>query len=235
MIVINHRTGDRCVLTFKPRGWRCKDVFEITGKVVDASGRVAYRISGRWNSQLIASPTNQYTHTLSPDLEFDSPFYNTADTSHFVLWKNSRKCNKSPFNLTPFAITLNDCPKDTLLPYLCPTDSRLRPDQRAFEMGRWELANALKGQQEQRQRMVRKAREEGRMPQHRPRWFNAGMDADTEERVWTPAKVEDGTAEYWMERERVYWEGGREKTRWKEVEDIFVEAPECMLEISEPV
>ena len=52
--VTNHRTGDQCVLTFKPRGWRGKDAYEISGYVADAAGTVTYEIAGRWNSQLVA-------------------------------------------------------------------------------------------------------------------------------------------------------------------------------------
>jgi oxysterol-binding protein 1 len=106
----------------------------------------------------------------------------------------------SPFNLTPFAITLNDCPKDKLKPFLCPTDCRLRPDQRAFELGKYEFANDLKGQQEDLQRATRRGRDEGRVKPHRPRWFTAETDGDTGERVWTPLRVGE-VLEYWVERE----------------------------------
>jgi hypothetical protein len=116
---------------------------------------------------------------------------------------------------------LNDCPRDTLRPYLCPTDCRLRPDQRAFELGKYELANDLKNQQEEEQRSTRKAREEGRLPIHKPRWFVAETDGDTGERMWTPIRVGD-TVEYWIERERTWKENGGQ---WKGVDTIFIEEP----------
>ena len=47
LVVTNHRTGEKCTLTFKPRGWRGGNAFEISGKVVDASGRDAWDIAGR--------------------------------------------------------------------------------------------------------------------------------------------------------------------------------------------
>ncbi|KAF5380142.1 hypothetical protein D9615_006306 [Tricholomella constricta] len=231
MIITNHRTGDQCILTFKPRGWRGKDAFEIAGEVVDASGRVAYQLAGRWNSQLIASPAPtaadgmEGVGALNPDLHVvDGAISPGSGPPHFVLWRNSEKPAGSPFNLTPFAITLNDCPEATLRPYLCPTDCRLRPDQRAFELGKWELANELKNEQEQKQRAVRKAREEGRKAPHRPRWFRAETDGDTGERVWSPSRVGE-MLEYWVERERVYAQGGTAKAQWKDVDDIFIEAP----------
>lgn len=47
MTVTNHRTGETCVLTFKPRTWRGKDAFEIKGSVQDRRGNLAWEIAGR--------------------------------------------------------------------------------------------------------------------------------------------------------------------------------------------
>lgn len=229
--VTNHRTNDRCILTFKPRGWRGKDAYEIAGHVFDSSRGVVLDIAGRWNSQLIARQPG--SSALNPDfsLSGSAPVSPMSFSKHFVLWQNSEKPAGSPFNLTPFAITLNDCPKDSLKPFLCPTDCRLRPDQRAFELGKYEFANDLKGRQEELQRSTRRAREEGRMMPHRPRWFAAETDGDTGERVWMPSRV-GGALEYWVERERVWKEtvghsndAGR---AWKDVEPIFIEEPESI-------
>ncbi|KAF8642470.1 hypothetical protein AX16_009471 [Volvariella volvacea WC 439] len=238
MVVTNHRTGDRCVLTFKPRGWRGKDAYEISGQVIDASGRLAYEIAGRWNSQLIARQVGKgYNGTLNPDATIDDeqqhraltssrPFASSLTAAEYILlWRNSDKVPGSPFNLTPFAVTLNDCPKDALKPYLCPTDCRLRPDQRAFEMGKYELANELKLMQEEKQRATRRAREEGKRVPHRPRWFRAETDVDTGERVWEPVRDEKtGALEYWTERYRVWKEG--QGAQWKDVDPIFIDEPE---------
>ncbi|KAG8733086.1 hypothetical protein FRC11_008791 [Ceratobasidium sp. 423] len=212
MTVVNHRTGDTCLLTFKPRGWRAKDSFEIKGTIQDASGRVTWEIAGRWNSQLLARPAGTGAGDLLPDAD--------SSTSQYVLlWKNTEKPT-APFNLTPFAITLNDCP-DTLKSFLPPTDCRIRPDQRAFEMGWYERANELKSDQEDFQRATRKRREAGEIPPHKPRWFNEAVDEDTGERVWQPSKRGD-RIEYWAERERVHKEGGKGKTPWNDVDEIFI-------------
>jgi hypothetical protein len=221
MTITNHRTKDQCVLTFKPRGWRGRDAFEISGYVQDAEGNVTYEIAGRWNKQLIAKAVGSGDGFLHPDAPVAGPNSpsSTSTPGYFLLWRNSEKPS-APFNLTPFAITLNDCPKDTLRPYICPTDCRLRPDQRAFEMGKYELANELKNEQEEKQRATRKAREEGAVAPHKPRWFRAETDGDTGERIWSPARV-NNALEYWIERERVWKDGGR--GAWKNVEPIFIE------------
>ncbi|KAF8484649.1 Oxysterol-binding protein-domain-containing protein [Russula ochroleuca] len=219
MIVTNHRTKDQCVLTFKPRGWRGKDAFEISGYVADAAGTVAYEIAGRWNSQLIMRPVGTGSGTLNPDETVRGPNSPSPTSEFILLWRNSEK-PLAPFNLTPFAISLNNLPEDTLRPYLPLTDCRLRPDQRAFEVGRYEHANTLKSRQEEYQRAIRKAREEGREPPHRPRWFSAETDGDTGERVWSPMRIGEDVA-YWVERERAYKQGG--KDAWTDVNRIFID------------
>lgn len=94
---------------------------------------------------------------------------------------------------------------------------RLRPDQRAFELCRYEHANELKGKQEDKQRETRKLREEGQLPKHKPRWFTAETEPDTGERVWRPHMV-GMSPEYWAEREKVWKKEGK----WDGVEDIFI-------------
>ncbi|KAK0461135.1 Oxysterol-binding protein-domain-containing protein [Desarmillaria tabescens] len=227
MNVINHRTNDRCILTFKPRGWRGRDAYEISGHVIDSKGITRYSIAGRWNENLLAWKAGG-TRVLQPDGSVGGPNSPAASREHILLWRNSEKPAGSPFNLTPFAISLNDCPEDTLKPFLCPTDCRLRVDQRAFELGKYELANQLKSDQEDRQRATRKARDEGKLPPHQPRWFTATTDGDTGERVWAPSMLGDNL-EYWAQRERVWKEkhnGG--EGQWHNVESIFIEEPDFL-------
>ena len=64
--------------------------------------------------------------------------YKPSQKEYLLLWRNSEK-PKAPFNLTPYACTLNDIPQG-LEEYLCPTDCRLRTDQRAFENAEYDKA-----------------------------------------------------------------------------------------------
>ena len=205
--------------------------------MTDSEGNITYEIAGRWNSQLVARAVGTGVGSLHPDVSISSSssFISTSGFSspshkapeYILLWRNSEK-PPAPFNLTPFAITLNDCPTD-LKPYLCPTDCRLRPDQRAFELGRYERANDLKNKQEEYQRATRRAREEGRVKSHKPRWFTAETEPDTGDRVWAPARASNKMLEYWVERERVWREGGGK--RWTGVDDIFIEEPGVVKEL----
>ncbi|KAJ3847266.1 Oxysterol-binding protein-domain-containing protein, partial [Lentinula lateritia] len=258
MVIKNHLTNDQCVLTFKPRGWRGKDAYEIAGQVVSSQGFVVYEIAGKWDSQLVMRAPTREAFNTDITLNLDNTI--SAPTQQYILlWRNTPKPSGTPFNLTPFALTLNDLPTlpttsteistrssevRSLKTYLPPTDSRLRPDQRAFEMGLWDLANVLKGQQEEKQRATRRRKEkenEGATHRHQPRWFVAETDGDTGERVWMPLRVEAGedkkrALEYWVERERVWKEiqevvsekeeeKKKGKAKWRGVEDIFVDEP----------
>ncbi|SNX84698.1 related to SWH1 - Member of an oxysterol-binding protein family [Melanopsichium pennsylvanicum] len=231
MEVTNHATGDRCVLTFKPRGWRGKDAFEIRGSVSDAQGNMKWDIAGRWNSQLVARKCGAGSGDLNPDQSVDVPNGQIATAQplaeYLLLWRNSEK-PPTPFNLTPFAITLNSCPDD-LRPWLAPTDCRLRPDLSAFESGKFDQANDLKQKLENFQRETRRKRETGELPPHEPKWFKRTTDQDTKETLWQPAPSIQGAGpggkeltNYWAER----YEVGSKKMKgqaadWNGVYHIF--------------
>ncbi|XP_076936827.1 oxysterol-binding protein-related protein 1D-like [Bidens hawaiensis] len=117
-------------------------------------------------------------------------------TEAVLLWERDKSATKTRYNLTPFAISLNEITPG-LRDKLPPTDSRLRPDQRHLENGEYELANKEKLRLEQLQRQARKLQERG----WQPRWFR---------------KDEDGCFRY----TGGYWET-REKKDWKGVPDIF--------------
>lgn len=55
------------------------------------------------------------------------------------------------YQFTQLAVELNEDE-----PHVAPTDSRRRPDQRLMEQGRWDEANKLKEEVEERQRRLRK-------------------------------------------------------------------------------
>nr|ODN99988.1 oxysterol-binding protein [Cryptococcus depauperatus CBS 7855] len=199
LVVTNHRTGETCSLTFKPRGWRGKDAFEIKGSVKDVEGNVRWDIAGRWDTQLIAREASAETLPLESDMSV-----NQTQKEYILLWRNSEKA-RAPFNLTPFAVTLNDIPQG-LENYLCPTDCRLRTDQRAFENAEYNRAQGLKTLNEEKQRNTRKLRAEGKLPPHEPQWFYSSTDPDTNERVWQPKRVEDGEVAFWRIRESRDWD-----------------------------
>ncbi|KAI9146593.1 Oxysterol-binding protein-domain-containing protein [Paraphysoderma sedebokerense] len=226
MVVTNHRTKEKCILTFKATGWRNKDRCEISGKLIDANGKQKWEVFGRWDEKLVCRPysdtgdppKNSFSlagsekllagslvnHSSQPDLLGDKA--NATTNTCTTLWRRYPVpvLSISNFNLTPFAMTLNQ-----MTPYLkevlCPTDCRLRPDQRAMEEGEYDLASKEKVRVEEKQRAKRKERE-SQGSHWRPRWFTRELDPDTNEEYWK------FNGEYWEHRQ---------KKEWSDIEDIF--------------
>ncbi|CAA7039253.1 unnamed protein product [Microthlaspi erraticum] len=117
-------------------------------------------------------------------------------TEAVLLWERDKSPTKTRYNLSPFAISLNEI-TPRMLDKMPPTDSRLRPDQRHLENGEYESVNAEKLRLEQLQRQARRLQEKG----WKPRWFE---------------KDEEGNYRY----VGGYWEA-REKRDWDTITDIF--------------
>ncbi|KAJ1658071.1 hypothetical protein IWQ61_002635 [Dispira simplex] len=224
LVVVNHRTGETCRLTFKQSGWRGNNLYAIEGVSKDEQGLEQWEIAGKWNERLIARRINR-TRPDAPlsnnDVALDSEDVQSIE-SHtrvkpILLWRATPIPNPPiPFNLTEFAVTLNDLPDD-LRPHLCPTDSRLRPDQRAMELGEYDQASDEKNRLEEKQRAKRRAREEDHDAEPwTPRWFTRGIEPDTNEPYWV------FNHKYWEERKQV-GEDIRQGKRvgWDGVDDIF--------------
>jgi hypothetical protein len=101
-------------------------------------------------------------------------------------------------------ITLNALP-DSLKEYLPPTDTRLRPDQRAMEDGEYDLAADEKHRVEEKQRAKRRERET-RGEMYEPQWFVRDRCPVTGEEFWAH------NGKYWS---------SRDARDWSRSEDIF--------------
>lgn len=195
MEVRNWTTGEVCYLDFKARGWKASSAYQVTGKVVDAEGVTRWSIGGRWNDKIFARPTPGFEGTVSE----------TGESSKAILlWQANPRPPGIPFNLTPFVLTLNALP-DRLRPMLPPTDTRLRPDQRAMEDGEYDFAASEKHRVEEKQRAKRREREKNG-EEFVPRWFEKAKCPITGEEYW------QSTGAYWK---------CREIQDWTKSEDIF--------------
>lgn len=94
--------------------------------------------------------------------------------------------------MTSYAITLNE-PNPKLLEYISPSDTRLRPDQRAMEDGKYDEAGVLKNRVEEKQRAARKKREQQGEKYH-PTYFTRETHKATGEEYWK------FNGEYWKQR-----------------------------------
>lgn len=199
MEIKNWTTGEVCVLDFKQRGWKASSAYQVFGKVVGIDGVTKWSIGGRWNDKIYARITEGFEdegvgnaaqfHQAKPG--------SISGQQAFLVWEAHKRPQGIPFNLTPFVLTLNAVP-DNLRAHLPPTDTRLRPDQRAMEDGEYDLAATEKNRVEEKQRAARRKREaEGE--EWRPKWFEKKVDPTTGESYW------ENNGQYWKRRAEKEW------------------------------
>lgn len=152
LVVTNERTGERATIHFKEGGWGgLSSRNKVEGKVVDKAGAVMAELTGRWD---------------------ESVDRKEGKDRHQRLW-TIREYPPHPekyYGFSQFARELNEVTsiEDGRLPS---TDSRLRPDQLAFERGDIAEADRLKQQLEEGQRARRKQREDQGLEPAPPTWF----------------------------------------------------------------
>jgi hypothetical protein len=208
MEVKNWTTGEVCNIDFKARGWKASSAYQITGRVNDADGRPRFSLGGRWNNKIYARFTPGYEAAIDESKVGAQNGNGNDPNQAFVVWEANPRPSGIPFNLTPFVVTLNDI-NEQLAPWLPPTDTRLRPDQRAMEDGRYGFAATEKNRVEEKQRARRRQREaDGE--EFVPQWFTKAKCPTTGESYWKF----DG--KYWEERNKA---GTGEA--WKKIEEIF--------------
>lgn len=202
MEIKNWTTGEFCRLDFKARGWKASSAYQVSGKVLDGDGNTKWSLGGKWNDKIYARLTPGFHE---PNVRPHSPDADEPETSQAILvWQANPRPTGIPFNLTPFVVTLNAIP-DNLRPHLPPTDTRLRPDQRAMEDGEYDFAATEKHRVEEKQRAKRRERE-AKGEEFEARWF-------------TKTKHEITGDEYWVYNDK-YWKS-RETKDWSVCEDIF--------------
>jgi len=192
LTVHEESTGARAVATFKAGGLFSGRSEDVSVAAHSASGApLALGLTGTWTAQLALTCTSTPPHPRA-----GAP-----------LWTAGPVVPAAPthYGLTAFAAQLNE-----ITPLeagrLPPTDSRLRPDQRAYEDGRVDAAEALKTRLEEAQRR-RRADMEAAGEAWAPKWFVKVGDEESSEEVWLPRGGAEG---YWAQRERAgdgRWDG----------------------------
>ena len=86
------------------------------------------------------------------------------------------------YGMTNYTLQLNYLP-NWLLPQLPPTDSRLRPDQRALENGDLKEAAEIKNMLEEKQRAVRRYNERYNI-NHKPVYFDEWQNPDHQGEIY---------------------------------------------------
>ena len=160
MECINQTNGDRAYFKFEPRNKNPDLNYAIRGEVLNDRGEVKYTVGGRWDKYMTATDvaTGETFEVISrgeeiPEFDFQ-------------------------YGFSRFTVQMNHLTMD-LAAQLPKTDSRFRPDLRAFEYGDFDLAEEEKQRLEHTQRQRRKALEQQKKP-YRPLWFDM-PDPDSNE------------------------------------------------------
>ncbi|KAL4304759.1 Oxysterol-binding protein-related protein 3B [Arachis hypogaea] len=139
--------------------------YEVDGYVYNAAEEPEILITGKWNESMQYQPC---------DLEGEP----RPGTELKEVWHVADVPNDDKFDYTYFAHKLNSF--DTAPRKLLPSDSRLRPDRYALEMGNITKSGAEKRRLEERQRAEKKIRE-AKGETFKTKWFDI-----TEEVATTP-------------------------------------------------
>uniref|UniRef100_A0A7N6FF09 Oxysterol-binding protein n=1 Tax=Anabas testudineus TaxID=64144 RepID=A0A7N6FF09_ANATE len=205
--VINHKTGERCSMTFKPCGLFGKELHKVEGYILDKSKKKLCAVYGKWteclytvdpatfdahkksdkknsdekkgSKQLIMSMYEEPEETPPPDAETVQVIPGSE-----LIWKITPRPDNSAkfYAFSTFAMQLNELDK-SMEGVIPPTDSRLRPDIRAMENGDIDSASAEKKRLEEKQRMARKNRTKS-TEEWKTRWFQQGPNPHNKAQDW---------------------------------------------------
>ncbi|XP_066090871.1 oxysterol-binding protein-related protein 2 [Saccopteryx bilineata] len=208
--ILNHRTGDKCVLHFKPCGLFGKELHKVEGYIQDKSKKKLFIIYGKWTECLWGiepaafesfrkrerrgepprdAPAPADDGSKDADRDVVDAVPEAQETVQVIpgstlLWRvNTRPPNSAQmYNFTSFTVSLNELQADTE-ETLAPTDCRLRPDIRAMEDGNMDLASQEKERLEEKQREARRerAKEDAAW---QTRWFRQGRNPHTGTPDW---------------------------------------------------
>lgn len=141
-----------CKITFDKASYWSGSQNEIHGMVMNSRGQIIERIRGRWNESVYAGSRCIWRAGTMPD--------------NYEAY----------YGFTRFAIELNEL-IDNEKPWLPPTDTRFRTDQRALEEGDVQRAETIKSELEQQQRERRKMQETNGET-HLPLWFSKQLNGN---------------------------------------------------------
>ncbi|XP_040170389.1 oxysterol-binding protein 1 isoform X3 [Anopheles arabiensis] len=190
--------GVKCHLKYLPYSYFTRDTQRrVKGVVMDSSNQVKWVVNGTWDSKIEIAPVTSTSGST------ENPVYKTGN--YKTAWTRRMPPPDSDryYNFTLLACQLNE-PE----PGVAPTDSRLRPDQRLMEDGKWNESNQEKLRLEEGQRARRRQREaeaetaaaEGRpYPPYEPIWFGKEKEEGTDNLV----HVYNGT--YWDAKAKGDW------------------------------
>uniref|UniRef100_A0AAY4DTH7 Oxysterol-binding protein n=1 Tax=Denticeps clupeoides TaxID=299321 RepID=A0AAY4DTH7_9TELE len=198
--VINHRSGERCYLNFKPCGLFGKELHKVEGYITDKSKKKLCVLYGKWTECLYMVDPATFEEHKKNDKKAAEEKKNKSNAIDYtpmpesdsvevipgsqLLWRIAPRPPNSTqmYSFTTFAMQLNEL--DNEMEAVIPkTDCRLRPDIRAMENGEIDLASEEKKRLEEKQRAARKGRSKGD-EEWKTRWFQQGSNPHNGAQDW---------------------------------------------------
>ncbi|XP_072008157.1 oxysterol-binding protein-related protein 1 isoform X2 [Engystomops pustulosus] len=205
MEITNHKTGDKCILNFKPCGLFGKELHKVEGYVQDKSKKKLSSLYGKWTECLYSIDPAGFETFKKNDKKNGDDKKNSKQSGggeepdemplpdsesvqvipgSTLLWRIAPRPSNSTqmYNFTHFAMALNEFDKgmETIIPK---TDCRLRPDIRAMENGDIDTASEEKKRLEEKQRAARKNRSKSD-EDWKTRWFRQGPNPHNNAQDW---------------------------------------------------
>uniref|UniRef100_A0A673I5H9 Oxysterol-binding protein n=1 Tax=Sinocyclocheilus rhinocerous TaxID=307959 RepID=A0A673I5H9_9TELE len=203
--IVNHSTGEKCVLNFKPCGMFGKELHRVEGYIQDKSKKKCCVIYGKWTECMWSVDPQVYEahrklekkgttdtrkqkqlEAINEDADEMPDVQETVAVipGSTLLWRISSRPPHSAemYNFTNFAMTLNEL-EPGMEGVLAPTDCRLRPDIRAMENGNIDEASSEKERLEEKQRAARKERAKDD-EEWSTRWFQLCTNPYTGSQDW---------------------------------------------------
>ncbi|XP_068093379.1 oxysterol-binding protein-related protein 1 isoform X1 [Hyperolius riggenbachi] len=205
MEITNHKTGDKCILNFKPCGLFGKELHKVEGHIQDKSKKKLCCLYGKWTECLYCidpAAFDSYKKSDKKNVEEKKNLKQSASTEEpdemplpdsesvqvipgsTLLWRIQPRPSNSAqmYNFTHFALALNELDKgmESNIPK---TDCRLRPDIRAMENGDIDTASEEKKRLEEKQRAARKNRSKSD-EDWKTRWFHQGPNPYNSGQDW---------------------------------------------------
>ncbi|XP_062873928.1 oxysterol-binding protein 2 [Trichomycterus rosablanca] len=209
--IVNHKTKETCQLKFSPYSYFSREVpRKVTGVVSDCDGQAHYILSGTWDDRMESAKIVQSSRGSSSTEGKQKTVYQTLTPR--LLWKKYPLPDNAEnmYCFSSLALTLNEEEDGVSL-----TDSRLRPDQRLMEEGRWDEANTEKQRLEEKQRAVRRRREAEASDA-----INEGHEYEGYQPLWFHQRTDPLTGETNFVYKGGYWEA-KERQDWSMCSDIY--------------
>ncbi|OAF67160.1 hypothetical protein A3Q56_05115 [Intoshia linei] len=203
MYITNDENMDQCHLTFENKSILRTYKYGVSGVIYDKSKTPKWLLNGTWDKYMEGARVIKMNDGVDANKVQTDPMKS--------IWRVRPVPDrlKECYNFTDLTVQLNEPEVG-----VCPTDSRLRPDQRFMENQKFDEANNTKFLLEEKQRSVRREKE---------RKFQESMDKNIPYQSYKPLWFDYKTIKeksFYVYNNK-YWEA-KSKQDWIKCPDLYL-------------